>query len=113
MQLSYKDSIEIAEEEVINNTLKRNRFDNIKKRFNYDLVTLGIGACKTAFNPSNGVNLKYVDPVNLIYSYTEDPHFEDIYYVGEVKQLTIPEIAKQFPYLSEEQLKKNRADKRL
>jgi|TARA_R100001086_G_scaffold155115_1_gene82808 hypothetical protein len=106
MQLSYKDSIEIAEEEVINNTLKRNRFDNIKKRFNYDLVTLGIGAVKTAFNPSNGVNLKYVDPVNLIYSYTEDPHFEDIYYVGEVKQLTIPEIAKQFPYLSEEQLKK-------
>jgi len=106
MQLSYKDSIEIAEEEVINNTLKRNRFDNIKKRFNYDLVTLGIGAVKTSFNPSNGVNLKYVDPANLIYSYTEDPHFEDIYYVGEVKQLTVPEIAKQFPYLSEEQLKK-------
>jgi hypothetical protein len=106
MQLSYKDSIEIAEEEVINNTLKRNRFDNIKKRFNYDLVTLGIGAVKTAFNPSNGVNLKYVDPANLIYSYTEDPHFEDIYYVGEVKQLTVPEIAKQFPYLTEEQLKK-------
>ena len=106
MQLSYKDSIEIAEEEVINNTLKRNRFDNIKKRFNYDLVTLGIGAVKTAFNPSNGVNLKYVDPVNLIYSYTEDPHFEDIYYVGEVKQLTVPEIAKQFPYLTQEDLKK-------
>ena len=106
MQLSYKDSIEIAEEEVINNTLKKNRFDNIRKRFNYDLVTLGIGAVKTAWNRSNGVNLKYVDPVNLIYSYTEDPHFEDIYYVGEVKQLTIPEIAKQFPYLTEEQLKR-------
>ena len=106
MQLSYKQSVEIAEEEVINNTLERNRFDNIKKRFNYDLVTLGIGACKTAFNPSNGVNIKYVDPANLIYSYTEDPHFEDIYYVGEVKQLTIPEIAKQFPYLTQEELKK-------
>jgi regulator of protease activity HflC (stomatin/prohibitin superfamily) len=106
MQLSYKQSVEIAEEEVINNTLERNRFDNIKKRFNYDLVTLGIGACKTSFNPSNGVNIKYVDPANLIYSYTEDPHFEDIYYVGEVKQLTIPEIAKQFPYLTQEELKK-------
>ena len=106
MQLSYKQSVEIAEEEVINNTLERNRFDNIKKRFNHDLVVLGIGACKTAFNPSNGVNLKYVDPANLIYSYTEDPHFEDIYYVGEVKQLTVPEIAKQFPYLTQEDLKK-------
>jgi len=106
MQLSYKQSVEIAEEEVINNTLERNRFSNIKKRFNHDLVVLGIGACKTAFNPSNGVNLKYVDPANLIYSYTEDPHFEDIYYVGEVKQLTVPEIAKQFPYLTQEDLKK-------
>ena len=106
MQLSYKQSVEIAEEEVINNTLERNRFENIKKRFNYDLVTLGIGACKTAWNISNGVNLKYVDPANLIYSYTEDPHFEDIYYIGEVKQLTVPEIAKQFPQLTQEQLKR-------
>jgi hypothetical protein len=106
MQLSYKESVEIAEEEVINNTLQKNRFDNIKKRFNYDLVTLGIGACKTSWNPANGVKLDYVDPSNLIYSYTEDPHFEDIYYVGEVKALTIPEIAKQFPNLTEEELTK-------
>jgi len=106
MQLSYKQSVEIAEEEVINNTLDRNRFDNIKKRFNYDLVTLGIGCVKTSWNKANGVTVDYVDPANLIYSYTEDPHFEDIYYVGEVKSLTIPEIAKQFPHLTEAQLEK-------
>ena len=106
MQLSYKEAVEIAEEEVINNTLAKNRFDNIKKRFNYDLVTLGIGCAKTSWNKANGVTLDYVDPANLIYSYTEDPHFEDIYYVGEVKSLTIPEIAKQFPYLTEDQLEK-------
>ena len=40
MQLSYKQSIEIAEEEVINSTLKKNKFDNIRKRCNYDLVTI-------------------------------------------------------------------------
>ena len=106
MQLSYKQAVEIAEEEVINNTLEKNRFDNIKKRFNYDLVTLGIGCAKTQWNKANGVTLDYVDPANLIYSYTEDPHFEDIYYVGEVKSLTIPEIAKQFPNLTEAQLEK-------
>jgi len=106
MQLSYKEAVEIAEEEVINNTLDRNRFDNIKKRFNYDLVTLGIGCVKTHWNKANGVTVDYVDPANLIYSYTEDPHFEDIYYVGEVKSLTIPEIAKQFPHLTEDQLEK-------
>ena len=104
MQLSYKQSIEIAEEEVIDNTLGKNRFENIKKRFNYDLVTLGIGAVKTDWNLANGVTVDYVDPAKLIYSYTEDPNFEDIYYVGEVKQLTIAEIAKKFPHLSEQDL---------
>jgi len=104
MQLSYKQSIEIAQEEVIDNTLAKNKYPNIKKRFFYDLVTLGIGAVKTDWNKANGVTIDYVDPSRLIYSYTEDPNFEDIYYVGEVKQLTIPEIAKQFPHLTEEQL---------
>ena len=106
MQLSYKQAVEIAEEEVINNTLSKNKYTNTKKRFNYDLVTLGIGAVKTNWNKANGVTIDYIDPARLIYSYTEDPNFEDIYYVGEVKSLTIPEIAKQFPHLTEEVLEK-------
>jgi hypothetical protein len=104
MQLSYKQSIEIAEEEVINNTLSKNKFDLIKRRFNYDLVTLGIGVVKTNWNKANGVTVDYVDPARVIYSYTEDPNFEDIYYVGEVKSLVIGEIAKEFPQLNEDQL---------
>ena len=67
---------------------------------------MGIGCAKTSWNPANGVTVDYVDPANLIYSYTEDPNFEDIYYVGEVKPLTIPEIAKQFPFLTDDQLTK-------
>jgi len=106
MQLSYKQAVEIAQEEVIDNTLAKNKFKNIKKRFIYDLVTLGIGAVKTQWNKSNGVTIDYVDPSRLIYSYTDDPNFEDIYYVGEVKALTIPEIAKQFPHLTPDQLEK-------
>ena len=106
MQLSYKQSIEIAEEEAINQVLDYNKWDLIRRRVNYDLVTCGIGAVKTNFNLSNGITVDYVDPAYLIYSYTEDPNFEDIYYVGEFKPLTIPEIAKQFPNLPEAELKK-------
>ena len=59
MQLSYKESVEIAEEEVIDNTLEKNRFDNIKKRFNYDLVTYWYWLhAKTSFNPANGVTIR-------------------------------------------------------
>jgi len=106
MQLTYKHAVEIAEEEVIDNILAKNKFVNIKKRFNYDLVTLGIGAVKTNWNKANGITIDYVDPARLIFSYTEDPNFEDIYYVGEVKSLTIGEIAKEFPDLTESELDK-------
>jgi hypothetical protein len=106
MQLSYKQSIEIAEEEAINNILDRNKYEEIKSRLNYDLTVLGIAAVKTNFNVSNGITIDYVDPAYLVYSYTEDPNFEDIYYVGEVKAITIPELKKQFPDLPEEELYK-------
>ena len=104
MQLSYKQSIEIAEEEAINTVLKTNKYDLIRKRLNYDLTTIGIAAVKTSFNKSEGIVVDYVDPAYLVYSYTEDPNFEDIYYVGEVKSITIPELKKQFPNISEEEL---------
>ncbi len=106
MQLSYKQGIEIAEEEAISQVLDQNKWDLTKRRINYDLVTCGIGAVKTDFNLTNGVTVKYVDPAYMVYSYTEDPNFEDIYYVGEVKGVTIPELRKQFPFISDEELEK-------
>jgi len=106
MQLSYKQSVEIAEEEAISTTLAKNKWELTKRRLNYDLVTCGIAATKTNFNKSNGITIDYVDPAYMIYSYTEDPNFEDIYYVGEVKSVTIPELKKQFPYISNEELQR-------
>tara|TARA_Y100000592_G_C5468387_1_gene317993 strand:- start:167 stop:2581 length:2415 start_codon:yes stop_codon:yes gene_type:complete len=104
MQLDYKQSIELAEEELISNTLAKNKFELTKRRFNRDLVTLGIGAVKTNWNRSEGITVDYVDPACLVWSYTEDPNFEDIYYVGEVKNLSLPELRKEFPDISLEEL---------
>jgi hypothetical protein len=104
MQLSYKQSIEIAEEQALNTLLNGNNYELIKKRFYHDLTVLGIGAVKTNFNTSEGVTVDYVDPANLVYSYTDSPYFEDIYYVGEVKTIPVNELAKQFPHLSESDL---------
>jgi len=104
MQLSYKQSIEIAEEEVINTVLANNKYFLTKKRVIEDITTIGIGAVKTSFNKSNGVVVDYVDPANLVYSYTNDPNFEDVYYVGEIKSMTLAEIKKRFPYLTDEEM---------
>ena len=105
MQLNYKQAIEIAEEQALNTLLTGNRYDLTKRRFYYDLTVLGIGAVKTSFNTSEGVTIDYVDPANLVYSHTEDPYFEDIYYVGEVKTIPVNELIKQFPHLTQEDLK--------
>ena len=106
MQLSYKQNIEIAEEQALNVLMKGNQYEQISKRFYYDLTVLGIGAVKTTFNTSEGVVIDYVDPANLVYSYTDSPFFDDIYYVGEVKQIPINELKKQFPYISQEEMEK-------
>ena len=106
MQLSYKQAIEIAEEEAISSVMAKNKFNLTRRRINMDLVTIGIAACKTSFNTANGIKLDYVDPAYMVYSYTEDPNFEDIYYVGEIKSITIPELKKEFPNISERELER-------
>ena len=104
MQLGYKQSVEIAEEQAINTLLEGSRYELIKKQFYYDLTVLGIGAVKTSYNTSEGAVVDYVDPANLVYSYTDSPYFDDIYYVGEVKTIPVNELAKQFPHLTGEDL---------
>jgi len=104
MQLTYKQAVEIAEEQAINVLMEGNQYELIKKRFFYDLTTIGIGAVKTGFNTSEGVTIDYVDPANLVYSHTDSPYFDDIYYAGEVKSIPINELVKQFPHLEHEDL---------
>jgi hypothetical protein len=104
MQLSYKQSVEIAEEQAISVLMEGNRYELTKKRFYHDLTVCGIGAVKNNFSTSEGVTVDYVDPANLVYSYTEDPYFSDIYYVGEVKSIPINELVKQFPNITVEEL---------
>ena len=101
MQLNYKQAVELAEEQALTTLFEGNNYELIKKQFYYDLTVLGIGVVKTNFNTSEGVTIDYVDPANLVYSYTDSPYFDDIYYVGEVKSIPVNELAKQFPHLNE------------
>ena len=102
MQLNYKQGIEIAQEQAIDNVFNQNKYEHIKARIDYDISVLGIGAAKHSFNNTDGIKLDYVDPANLVWSYTEDPHFKDCYYFGEIKSAKINELKKQFPDLPDE-----------
>jgi hypothetical protein len=104
LQLDYKQSVEIAEEEVINDVLQRNKYDLTRRRIAEDLTILGIACTKTNWNQAEGITVDYVDPSTLVYSYTEDPNFEDLYYVGEVKSISLADLKMQFPYLTDSEL---------
>jgi hypothetical protein len=105
MQLKYKPAIEIAEEVAINTLLEMNDYrDVVKPMIDKDITEIGIGAAKHEFLVGAGLQVSYVDPAALIYSYTEKPDFSDIYYVGEVKQVHYTELRKINPNLTNEEL---------
>jgi hypothetical protein len=104
MQLNYKASIELAEEAAINTILSENRYEDTRKRILYDLTTIGIGCAKHEFLLGSGIVTSYVDPANIVYSYTEDPNFSDCFYWGEVKTVPITEVVKIDPTVTNEEL---------
>jgi hypothetical protein len=104
MQMKYKPAIEIAEEEAINTLLDENHYDDIRSRVDYDICTLGVGITKHQFLAGQGVVIDYVDPANVVYSYTEDPYFKDCFYWGEIKTVPMTELIKIDPSLSNEDL---------
>jgi len=104
MQLDYKPSIEISQELAIEAVRQENDYkDTIETRIVRDLVEIGIGAVKHRYIPTDGIKLEYVDPANLIWSYTEDPYFRDCFYYGEYKNVNMSEVYKEFPNMNPEE----------
>ena len=104
MQLNYKPAIEIAEEVGINTIFDENHYEDTRKRIDYDVAVVGIGVGKHEFLQGSGVKISYVDPANVVYSYTEDPYFKDCFYWGEIKTVSLTELMKIDPTLTKEDL---------
>jgi hypothetical protein len=104
MQLNYKPAIEIAEEQAINTIFDDNKYNDIRKSIDLDIATIGVGMAKHMFLAGDGVRIEYVDPANIIYSYTENPYFKDCFYWGEVKTVHTTELLKIDPTLTNDQL---------
>jgi hypothetical protein len=104
MQMEYKQGIEIAQEEAISNVLDKNKYELIKKRLDYDIAVIGMACVKNGFNKSEGIKINYVDPSDIVYSFTESPYFDDLYYVGEIKKISIVELKKQYPNITDDEI---------
>ena len=106
MNLNYKPAIEIAEEEAIDTMFAENHYDDTRKRLDYDQMVVGMSVAKHEFLPGAGVQVSYVDPANIVYSYTEDPYFKDCFYWGEIKTVALTELNKIDPDLTNDDLEK-------
>ena len=84
--------------------LKHNDYEYVKKRLDEDSTVIGVSAAKHTFNTHDGIKVDYVDPADLVFSPTEDPHFQDCYYFGEVKNVNITEIKKVDPSITQEEV---------
>jgi hypothetical protein len=89
-------------------TLSWNNFeDNTFRRCVNDLAALGMSVVKRTNDSNYGIRVEYVDPVNFVHSYTDDPNLDDIVYAGHVKEIPLQELKRLAgDQLTEEDLKK-------
>ena len=104
IELEYKPEIEVSNELAISTVFEENNYNQVvRRRMEKDIVEVGIGAIRHRYTPNDGIKLDYVDPANLIWSYTEDPYFQDCFYFGEYKNVNLSEVYKEYPNLSSDQ----------
>jgi len=119
MQMNYKQAQEISLENGIEFVLQQNDFDELKKRLVRDLVVIGTASVKTYIDPSHGIKIKYVNPINLITSYSESPDYGKIQHAGEIYTITIADLKRiagdqfteeEYKYIAETYGKKSEDD---
>ena len=90
---NVKSSSEIAAQIATNLTLEWNDFnESILRRAVNDLTVLGMAVVKRDNDPQYGLKTSYVDPINFVHSFTEDPNFGDLVYAGHVRHIPIQEL---------------------
>jgi len=90
---NIKSSSEIAAQLGTNLTLEWNEFnDSTLRRCVNDLAITGMAVVKRSNDPSHGIKTDYIDPINFVHSFTEDPDFGDLTYAGHVRYVPIHEL---------------------
>lgn len=108
MDTNIKTDAEIAAQVATNMTLSWSNFnDGAYRRCVNDLASIGVAVTKRSNDPNYGIKIDYVDPLNFVHSFTEDPFFEDVIYAGHIREITVSELRRiAGNELDEESIKK-------
>lgn len=108
MDTNIKTDAEIAAQVATDLTLSWANFeDGTYRRCVNDLAALGMAVVMRKNDPNYGIELEYVDPINFVHSYTDDPNFDDLVYAGHVREIPLHELRRiAGDQLTDEDLKK-------
>lgn len=92
MNYSYKHRMAIELEQAIQLIMNLNKFEAEREKVIEDIHDVGMGGYKEYFDSHGNIKVRRVNPMNLMMSYTLDPSFRDIQYIGEVNEYTLPDL---------------------
>ena len=100
-QFGYKHVMAMEAECAIALTMYKNKFDEKRKRTIENLFDFGIGGYTEYIDENGAVNVREVNPENLVLSYCAKNDFSDLVHFGEVREVYVGDLA---PYFSPDQL---------
>ena len=92
MNYSYKHRMAIEMEQAIELILNLNNFNQERGLVIEDLHDFGIAGYREYFDAAGNIKLRRVNPSNMVMSYTTNPSFNDVQYMGEVVEMTIADL---------------------
>ena len=100
-QFGYKHVMAMEAESCISLTMYKNKFDEKRKRTIENLFDFGIGGYTEYIDENGAVNVREVNPENLVLSYCSKNDFSDLVHWGEVREVYVGDLA---PYFTPDQL---------
>ena len=95
MEIKDRPKIEIAEELMIDFIKKTNKWKEIERRKNKDLVEIGITASRVYTDNNDGIKIEYRDPENFGHSAVTENDFSDATYFFVVDTITLNELKRE------------------
>ncbi|SED10585.1 hypothetical protein SAMN04489761_4292 [Tenacibaculum sp. MAR_2009_124] len=94
-QLKEKTKIEIAEEIIIDYVKETNRWSNIEKKKNQNLVENAICGVRVYTDNREGLKIDSFDIEELVHSNVKENDFSDAFYFGVVDSITINDLQRE------------------
>ena len=92
MNYSYKHRMAIEMEQAIDLVLNMNNFNQERALVIEDIHDFGIAGYKEYFDAAGNIKIRRINPSNMVMSYTTNPSFKDVQYMGEVVEMTISDL---------------------